>query len=95
MQVSEEDGIEGKEAAAFPSPTRATRKDIQELVLTHLPPRSWCGHWLRKRGMSLPHLCSKTGEEHVVPTVPIDYFFMGPSGQVEAQGAPDVGSEIS
>ena len=36
--------------------------------------------------MSLPHFRSKTEGEHVVPTVSIDYFFMGPSGQEEAQG---------
>ena len=38
-------------------------------------------------GTSLPHFRSKTeGGEHVVPTVSIDYFFMGPCGQEEAQG---------
>ena len=32
----------------------------------------------------------------MVPTVSIDYFFMGPSGQEEAQGVlPMFGSEIS
>ena len=32
----------------------------------------------------------------MLPTVSIDYFFMGPSGQEEAQRrAPDVRSEIS
>ena len=50
---------------------------------------------LRWRGTSLPHFRSKTEGEHVVPTVSIDYFFMGPSGQEEAQGVPNVGSEIS
>ena len=39
-----------------------------------------------ERGTSLPHFRSKTEGEHVVPTVSIDYFFMGPSGQEEAQG---------
>ena len=29
---------------------------------------------------------SKKEEEHVLPTVSIDYFFMGPSEQDEAQG---------
>ena len=35
---------------------------------------------------NLPHFRSETEGEHVVPTVSIDYFFMGPSGQEEAQG---------
>ena len=75
-----------EEVKALPSPTQPTRKEIQEHVLTHLSLRSWCGHCLRERGTSLPHPGSKTEEEHVVPTVSIDYFIMGPSGEEEAQG---------
>ena len=87
VQVSEEVGDEEAiPAKALPSPTQPTRKEIQEHVLTHLPPRSWCRHCLRERETSLPHFRSKTEGEHVVPTVSIDYFFMGPSGQEEAQG---------
>ena len=82
-EVVDEEAIPAK---ALPSPTQPTLKDIQEHVLTHLPPRSWCRHCLRGRGTSLPHFRSKTEGEHVVPTVSIDYFFMGPSGQEEAQG---------
>ena len=97
VQASEEVGDdEAIPAKALPSPTQPTLKEIQEHVLTHLPPRSWCRHCLRGRGTSLPHFRSKTEGEHVLPTVSIDYFFMGPSGQEEAQGcAPNVGSEIS
>ena len=87
VQASEEVGDEEAiPAKAHPSPTQPTRKEIQEHVLTHLPPRSWCRHCLRGSGTSLPHFRSKTEGEHVVPTVSIDYFFMGPSGQEEAQG---------
>ena len=87
VQASEEVGDEEAILAkALRSPTQPTRKEIQEHVLTHLPPRSWCRHCLRERGTNLPHFRSKTEGEHVVPTVSIDYFFMGPSGQEEAQG---------
>ena len=87
VQASEEVGDEETiPAKALPSPTQPARKEIQEHVLTHLPPRSWCGHCLRGRRTSLPHFRSKTEGEHVVPTVSINYFFMGPSGQEEAQG---------
>ena len=89
VQASEEVGAEGTEAIparGLPSPTQPTRKEVQEHVLTHLPPGSWCGHCLRWRESSLPHFRSKTEGEHVVPTVSIDHFFMGPSGQEEAQG---------
>ena len=84
LQASEEFEAEGEEAVparGLPSPSQPTRAEIQERVLTHLPPRSWIGHCLRGRGTSLPHVRRKTEEEHV-----IDYFFMGPSGQQEAQG---------
>ena len=50
VPASEEVGGEGEEAIpakGLPSPTQPTRKEIQEHVLTHLPPRSWCGHCLR------------------------------------------------
>ena len=87
VQESEEVGDEEAILAkALPSPTQPTLKEIQEHVLTHLPPRSWCRHCLRERGTNLPHFRSKTEGEHVVPTVSIDYFFMGPSGQEEAHG---------
>ena len=65
VQVSEEVGVEGEEAnlaPGFPSPTQPTRREIQEHVLTHLPPRSWCGHCLRVRRTSLPHFRSQTEE---------------------------------
>ena len=78
--------VEVGDAKALPSPTQPTLKEVQEHVLTHLPPRSWCRHCLRGRGTSLPHFRSVTEGEHVLPTVSIDYFFMGPSGQEEAQG---------
>ena len=89
VRASDEVGAEGEEAIparGLLSPAQPTRREIQEHVLTHLPPRSWCGHCLRGRGTSLPHFRSETEGEHVVPTVSSDYFFMGPSGQEEAQG---------
>ena len=61
VQASEEVGDEEAiPAKAIPSPTQPTRKEIQEHVLTHLPPRSWCRHCLMRRGTSLPHFRSKT-----------------------------------
>ena len=89
LQAFEEVEAKGEEAIparGLPSPTQPTRKEIQEHVLTHLPLRSWCGHCLRGRVTSLPHFRSETEGEHVVPTVSIGYFFMGPCGQREAQG---------
>ena len=89
LQASEEFEVDGEEAVparGLPSPTQPTRNEIHEHVMTHLLHSSWCGHCLRARGTSLPHFRSKTEGERVVPTVSIDYFFTGPSGQQEAQG---------
>ena len=77
LRASEEVEVEGEEAIGargVPSPTQPTRKEIQEHVLSHLPPRSWCGHCLRGRRTSLPHFRSKTEGDHVVPTASIDYL---------------------
>ena len=38
-----------------------------EHVLTHLPPRSWCGHCLRERGTSLQNFRSKAEGEQPFP----------------------------
>ena len=63
VQASEEVGDEEAiPAKALPSPTQPTRKEIQEHVLTHLPPRSWSRHCLRERGTSLPHRTGKLEE---------------------------------
>ena len=84
VQASEEVGDEEAiPAKALTSPTQPTRKEIQEHVLTHLPLRSWCRHCRRERRTSLPHFRSETEGEHVVPTMSIDCFFMGPSVQEE------------
>ena len=64
--------------------TQPTRKEIQEHVLSHLPPRSWCGCLLRGRGTSF-RIFAVRRREHVVPSVSIDHYFMGPPGQEEAQ----------
>ena len=51
VHVPEEVGVEGGDAnpaRGVPSRTQPTRKEIQEHALTHLPPRSWCGHCLSR-----------------------------------------------
>ena len=63
VQASEEVEAEGEEAnpaRGLPSPTQPTSKEIEEHVMTHLRPRSWCGHCLRRRRTSLPHFRSRT-----------------------------------
>ena len=65
--------------------TQPARKEIQEHVLSHLPPRSWRGYYLRGSGTSLPHFRSKTEGACCADCVNRLHYFMGPSGQEEAQ----------
>ena len=90
VQASEEVEAEGEEAIpakGLPSPAQPTRKEIQEHVLTHLPPGSWCVDIVR-RGLEQAFriFAVRRSGEHVVQTVSIDYFFMGPFTRC----APDV-----
>ena len=75
--------------------TQPTRKEIQEHVLSHLPPRSWCGYYLRGRGTSLPHFRSKTEGACCADCVnrPLLHGSIWTRGSTRC--APDVGSEIS
>ena len=77
LQASEEVevGEEAIPARGLPSPLQPARKENNVV-------------WTLSEGRrtSLPHFRRKTEGEHVVPTVSIDYLFMGPSGQEEAQG---------
>ena len=97
VQASEEVGDEEAILAkALPSPTQRTRKEIQEHVLTHLPPRSWCRHCLRGRGTSHPHFRSKT-EGGACCADCVNRLLL--HGSIWTRGstrcAPNVGSEIS
>ena len=88
LQASEEVDVEGEEAIparALPSPTQPTRKEIQEHVLTHLADRGV--DTVRGGGEQAFRIFAvRRRGSMCVPTVSIDYFFMGPSGQEEAQG---------
>ena len=59
VQASEVGNDEAILTKVLPSPTQPRLNEIQEHVLTHLLPRSWCRRCLRGRGTSLPQFTVK------------------------------------
>ena len=87
LQASEEVEVEGEEAIparGLPSPTQ--QHPIKCCDTYRLSASQIVVWTLSERGTHLPHFRSKTEGQHVVPTLSVYCFFMGPSGQEEAQG---------
>ena len=55
-------------------------RELEEHMLTHIPYRSWCRHCISGRGQSDHHRKQLAGREQEVPTISIDYAFLGESG---------------
>ena len=72
---AEEEGEEGREAVAMPSPMTPSRREREQHELTHTPYRSWCPHCVRARGRNRAHLANKDPEKPGVPRISFDYFF--------------------
>ena len=58
-------------------PGQPTAAEIAKHNATHLPYRSWCKHCVNGRGVTHPHLTHKHNREEEVPTVGVDYHYMG------------------
>lgn len=75
-----EDPGEARRVKVLTSPAGPTRKEREEHEVTHLPFRDWCIHCIRGGGIAAPH-CAPCGDEHVIPTVSIDFYHMGSEDQ--------------
>ena len=73
----EEQTTEAAPTIAIKAPYQPTQKEIDDHNPTHLPYRSWCRHCVRGRGKSLPHRHLDAEQDHTVPTVSLDYCFLG------------------
>ena len=60
-------------------PGQPTDREKREHEVTHLPPRSWCPWCCFGRGISDHHSVKEKGTVGDVPTISIDYCFMGSS----------------
>ena len=73
--LGEEEGEEGREAVAAPSPKSPSRLEKENHELTHTPYRSWCPHCVRMRGRNTAHKKQEKKEKSWIPRISFDYFF--------------------
>ena len=63
------------------SPTKPTRREVEEHLPLHYPFRSWCKHCLRGKGMAGPHRRRNAEDREFskgrVPTISMDHCFLG------------------
>ena len=58
----------------------ASLKEFEEHMTSHIPYRSWCKHCISGRGQSDHHRHQLGGGDQEVPTISLDYAFLGESG---------------
>ena len=86
---SNEDGIdgdgdmlqEGQQIVAKTVGKPASQRELDEHMITHIPYRSWCKHCISGRGQSDHHKRQLADREQEVPTISVDYAFLGESGK--------------
>lgn len=87
--ATEEDELQEAEElkGSLPSPVLPTAAEVEAHNMTHLPFRSWCTACVRGREKSLAHrkLDADAKAEEQVPTVSMDYGFLG---KPDAAGTP-------
>ena len=67
------------------APREPTQAQVDDHMLTHLPPRSWCSICCAARGIAPPHRSGDQNQGEVtIPTVSMDYCYPGaPPGAEE------------
>ena len=71
-------------------PGQPTQAEVDEHELTHCPYKPWCSHCVRGKAAEDPHRRKKEAEkekdkEEGIPTVSLDYCFMGSKGLIKAE----------
>ena len=56
-------------------PTKPSKEEVDEHMITHLPFRSWCPHCVRGKSKGKPHGKATNGNREI-PTIALDYTFM-------------------
>ena len=88
------DGADAEESQASKSlagPHQPTQREIEEHEVSHLPFRSWCSACVRGRAKSQAHHLVDHKDDEAIPTISVDYGFMGKEGEL---GAKEVGSSL-
>ena len=86
-EVYEDGEDEALIAKPLRKPGEPSDQERREHNITHWPARIWCKHCVEGRGLHDHHTVSKEPPSDEVPTVSIDYCFMG-SSSVGAQDNP-------
>ena len=74
---AEEEMPEAKHPVVLKGPADPTTEEILAHNVTHLPYRSWCPHCVRGRGKSAAHARRDKEKETSMPTIAVDYHFLG------------------
>ena len=61
-------------------PREPSRQEREKHEISHLPPRDWCAHCRRGRGIKGVHSGRSTAE-HLYPIISIDYAYIGSSSE--------------
>ena len=81
-----EDGEEGRQPVALPSPLKVSQEERAIHELTHTPYRAWCKYCVRARGRNSAHRTREEQKREVtVPRVVMDYFFMSQADEKASQ----------
>ena len=81
---------EGRKVRQIRDPGQPTQEEVDEHELTHCPYKPWCSHCVRGKAAEDPHRRKKTAEkdkqrEDGLPTISMDYCFMGSKGLIKAE----------
>jgi hypothetical protein len=84
-EMPEEVGEEQQTVKVPKAPDTPTLRDIEEHEAAgHVAHRSWCMHCARARAMESQHRAAPPEAENAVPTIMIDYMFMGQDDEKSA-----------
>ena len=61
-------------------PREPSRQEREQHEISHLPPRDWCAHCRRGRGIRGAH-SGKHATDHLFPIISIDYAYIGSSSE--------------
>ena len=81
---------EERKVKQIKDPGQPTQEEVDEHELTHCPYKPWCSHCVRGKAAEDPHKRKKDTEkdkerEDGLPTISMDYCFMGSKGLIKAE----------
>ena len=79
---------EAQKAKAARVPSKPSKEEVDEHMITHLPFRAWCPHCVKGKSKGKPHQKATPGSREM-PIVTMDYMFMDDKqNEGEEKGMP-------